>query len=72
VAFVRLGTFDEPHLLAPDVHIVTSTKQPSVQIPAGVPAFAEYYEPARLWPAHTEERFQALKAQRTDPASSNQ
>ncbi len=64
VAFVRLGTFDQPLLLAPDVHIFTTTKQPWVEIPAGVPAFAEYYEPDLLWPEHTKQRFAALKAQR--------
>jgi hypothetical protein len=51
-------------LLAPDVHIFTSTKQPWVEIPAGVPAFAEYYQPDLLWPEHTKQRFAALKAQR--------
>ena len=60
VAYVRLGTFDEPHMLAPDVHIFTSSKQPWVQLPAGVPAFAEYYEPEQLWPAHTKERLKTL------------
>ncbi len=37
VSFVRVGTLDDPDSQAPDVHIFTSTKQPWVQLPAGVP-----------------------------------
>ena len=62
VAFDRLGTLDDARRLAPDAHIFTSSKQPWIQMPEGVPAFAEYYEPGKLWPAHTKERFAALKA----------
>jgi len=49
--FVRIGTLDDPTALAPDVHIYTRSKQPWVTLPAGTPAFAEYYDTPKLWPA---------------------
>ena len=49
--FVRVGTLDDPTALKPDVHIYTRSKQPWVGLPDGVPAFAEYYDMAKLWPA---------------------
>ncbi|MDR6888488.1 MULTISPECIES: GFA family protein [Variovorax] len=49
--FVRVGTLDNPDLMAPDVHIFTGTKQPWVIIPSNVPAFAEFYEREAVWSA---------------------
>jgi hypothetical protein len=60
--FVRVGTLDEPDRFAPDVHIFTASKQPWVVIPAGAPAFAEYYSSAELWPAASLARRAALLA----------
>jgi len=48
--FVRVGTLDEPDHLPPDIHIFTSSKQPWVQLPQGVPAVPEYYDRDRYWP----------------------
>src|SRR5687768_18270952 len=42
VAFVRVGTLDNPSLLPPDVHIYTSTKLPWLELPAGVPRSEEH------------------------------
>jgi GNAT superfamily N-acetyltransferase len=56
VAFVRVGTLDQPDRFPPDVHIFTSTKQPWVVLPAGVPAFAEYYDREKVWPKDKLER----------------
>jgi hypothetical protein len=56
VRFVRVGTLDEPDLFPPDVHIFTSTKQPWVVLPAGVPAVPEYYKSSELWPKESLER----------------
>jgi hypothetical protein len=56
VRFVRVGTLDEPGRFPPDVHIFTSTKQPWVVIPPGVPAVAEYYKASELWPKESLER----------------
>jgi hypothetical protein len=51
--FVRVGTLDDPDVLPPDVHIFTASKQPWVLIPRGVPAFAEFYDRASVWPAES-------------------
>jgi hypothetical protein len=64
VSFVRVGTLDNPDAHIPDVHIFTSTKQPWVQVPGGVPAFAEFYKPAEQWPQDSLNRYAALKARK--------
>jgi hypothetical protein len=64
VSFVRVGTLDDPDALPPDVHIFTASKQPWVVIPAGAPAFAEFYDRATLWPAASLARREALLARR--------
>jgi hypothetical protein len=58
--FVRVGTLDEPSALKPDVHIYTRSKLPWVTLPAGVPAFAAYYDSRKLWPAQSLERRKAI------------
>ena len=60
VAFVRVGTLDEPDAWPPDVHIFTASKQPWVPLPAGAPSVAQYYDRAALWPADRLARWQAL------------
>jgi len=60
VRFVRVGTLDEAGRLPPDIHIFTSTKQPWVVIPPGMPAVAEYYKSADYWPKESLERRKAL------------
>jgi hypothetical protein len=37
IAFVRVGTLDEPGQLPPDAHIFTASKQPWVVVPPGAP-----------------------------------
>jgi hypothetical protein len=64
VRFIRVGTLVNPDLLAPDIHIFTSTKQPWVALPAGTPAMAEYYDYREYWPAQSQERRRALRTQR--------
>jgi hypothetical protein len=59
--FVRVGTLLEPDRLPPDIHIYTSTKQPWIVLPAGVPAVPEFYELDRYWPAESLARLQALR-----------
>ena len=63
VRFVRVGTLDEADRLSPDIHIFTSTKQPWVVLPAGVPAVPEYYRASEFWPAASMERRARLTAQ---------
>ena len=59
--FVRVGTLDSPDSMPPDIHIFTSSKQPWVVLPAGIPAFAEYYERNAVWPKEALVRFEKLK-----------
>jgi hypothetical protein len=63
VKFVRVGTLDAPDSLPPDAHIFTSTKQPWVVIPEGVPTFTEFYDRDKLWPAASLLRRRALLPQ---------
>jgi hypothetical protein len=60
VRFVRVGTLDEPDRLPPDIHIFTSSKQPWVILPAGVPAQPEFYDRKLFWPPESLARRQAL------------
>ena len=58
--FLRVGTLDDPAALPPDVHIFTRSKLPWITLPPETPAFAVYYETAKLWPAASLERRRAL------------
>ncbi|HSI53404.1 MAG: GFA family protein [Ramlibacter sp.] len=67
VRFVRVGTLDEPDHLPPDIHIFTTTKQPWVVLPAGVPAVAEYYDRGAYWPPESLARREALLSRTAPP-----
>lgn len=56
IAFVRVGTLDQPDRVPPDIHIYTASRQPWVVLPAGVPAMPEYYRAREHWPAESLER----------------
>lgn len=58
--FIRIGTLDNPDLFPPDIHIFTTSKQPWVIIPAGAPAFPEYYDRELYWPKESLLRRQAM------------
>ena len=62
LSFVRVGTLDEADRLRPDIHIFTSTKQPWVVLPEGIPAVPEYYDRERYWPPQSLARRRALLA----------
>jgi hypothetical protein len=64
VRFVRGGTLDDPTDIAPDVHIYTRSKVDWVTLPEGTPAFEEYYEHRKLWPAESLHRLDAVLARR--------
>ena len=69
IRFLRVGTLDEPDLISPDIHIFTSSKQPWVVLPAGVPAVPEFYRFKEHWPAESVERYRAANRGRaSDPA----
>ena len=59
--FLRVGTLDDPDRFPPDIHIFTSTKQPWVVLPPGVPAVPEYYRASEHWPAESLARRAALR-----------
>jgi hypothetical protein len=61
IHFIRVGTLDDPSRVPPDIHIYTSTKQPWIVLPDGVPAVAEFYRPAEYWPAESKARFKAAR-----------
>ncbi|HKX09963.1 MAG TPA: GFA family protein [Stellaceae bacterium] len=58
--FVRVGTLDDASALPPDAHIFTRSKLPWITLPADVPAFEVYYDMAKLWPAESLARRQAI------------
>lgn len=60
VRFVRVGTLLDPGKMPPDIHIFTSTRQPWVVIPPGMPAVAEYYDRKKYWPRESLERREAM------------
>lgn len=60
VKFIRVGTLDEAHLLQPDIHIFTESKQPWVILPEDIPAVPEYYDMEKYWPAASLARAAAL------------
>ncbi|MBN8505803.1 MAG: GFA family protein [Burkholderiales bacterium] len=62
LAFVRVGTLDEPDRCPPDVHIFTASKQPWLTLPPEAKSFAAYYDsPEGLWPAQGVARRAALR-----------
>ncbi|HEX4104972.1 MAG TPA: GFA family protein [Rhizomicrobium sp.] len=56
MAFVRVGTLDDPNWAPPDVHIFTSTKQDWVVLPEGAKAYPEFYQFADVWSPESRER----------------
>ncbi|HEV2271884.1 MAG TPA: GFA family protein [Steroidobacteraceae bacterium] len=73
IRFVRVGTLDTPAALQPDIHIYTTSRQPWVALPQGVPAVPEYYEIERYWSpeslARREVFLPALRAYRAAQAT---
>lgn len=51
IAFLKVGTLDQPALCPPQAHIYTATKQPWVVLAPGVPVFEQYYRMKEVWPA---------------------
>jgi hypothetical protein len=62
VHFVKVGTLDDPAFAPPDIHIYTSTRQPWMVLPEGVPAVEAYYRRAEYWPGASIARYEAARA----------
>ena len=62
LAFVRVGTLDDPDAVPPDVHIYTSSKQPWLRLPEGARVFTEFYNVPEVWPRKALARAQAARA----------
>ncbi len=62
ICFVRVGTLDAPDYLPPDIHIYTSSRQPWVVLPPGIPAVPEFYDLDQHWPKESLARRDALRA----------
>ena len=61
LAFVRVGTLDDPDAVPPDVHIFTASKQPWVRLPEGARSFPEFYKVPEVWPAEALARATAAR-----------
>ncbi|MEO0465953.1 MAG: GFA family protein [Pseudomonadota bacterium] len=62
VAFLKVGTLDDPDLAPPDIHIFTSTKQDWVVLGDDKPVMRSYYRRSEHWPEASIERLKAAKA----------
>ena len=62
LAFLRVGTLDEPSVMPPDIHIHTASKQAWVELPEGLPSVQEYYDAREYWPKESLARYVAMKA----------
>jgi hypothetical protein len=62
IAFVRVGTLDDPDVCPLDIHIFTASKQQWVMLPPGAPAVPEYYDRDQVWPAASLERRRAIES----------
>lgn len=62
IAFVRVGTLEDPAACPPDVHIFTATRLPWVQIPEGARVYEAFYRRSEIWPPESLARRAALMA----------
>lgn len=59
VAFIRVGSLDDPDRMPPDAHIFTESKQPWLKLSDGLPVFERYYDRETTWPAESVARRKA-------------
>ena len=69
VAFVRVGTLDEPGACPPDVHIFVRSKLPWLKLDDAIPAFPIYYDPEEVWPTARLARRTAIDRASGEPAA---
>ncbi|HEX6741769.1 MAG TPA: GFA family protein [Sphingomicrobium sp.] len=63
VAAVRVGTLDDPSAAAPDVAIYVADKPSWAPLPANIPAFDAFYNPAEVYSEESLARLKAVIAQ---------
>lgn len=61
VAFLRVGTLDDPDKIPPDIHIYTDSKQPWLTLARDVPVVKEYYARKDYWPEESLARLKLLR-----------
>ena len=61
IAFMRVGTLDDPDAAPPDIHIYTESKQPWVTLSHDVPVVKAYYKMSDYWPEDAKERLKLAK-----------
>jgi hypothetical protein len=59
VAFVRVGTLDNPNLCPPDIHIYTSSKQSWVELSDTAAKAEDFYRRIELWPEECVRRYKS-------------
>lgn len=59
LAFLRIGTLDDPSTCPPDVHIFTSTRLSWVSLDDGAPVFDSFYDFQATWPEQARQRWHA-------------
>lgn len=62
VAFVRVGTLDDPKQVPPDIHIFTRSKQPWVGLPDDALVMEAFYKYGDHWPKESIARREAAVA----------
>ncbi|MBD3678582.1 MAG: GFA family protein [Rhodobacteraceae bacterium] len=62
IAFIRVGSLEEPAGCPPDIHIFAESKLPWVQLPPDLPAVPEFYRLRDHWPEAAYVRFKAARA----------
>jgi hypothetical protein len=59
VAFVRVGTLDNPNVCPPDIHIYTSSKQSWVELSDTAAKAEDFYRRSELWPEECVRRYKS-------------
>ena len=65
VAFVRVGTLDEPSRVRPDIHIYVASKQPWIVLPEDARQVPEYYRTSEEWPPESLARLKKVRESRS-------
>jgi hypothetical protein len=64
-AGIRVGSFDDPTVFTPTAVVFAAYKMPWVELPDGIPVFAEYYSPKDLYSEANFARLMALVERKT-------